>query len=113
HGAKSALTASQECVKQMVAEFDRRRKLLISCMNDMDMPCVRPQGAFYAFPAIKKYGMTSQGFADFLLTEAQVAVVPGDAFGESGEGHVRISYSIPYEEIEKGMERVAEAIKKL
>ena len=113
HGAKSALTASQQCVKQMVAEFNRRRKLLISCMNDMDMPCVRPQGAFYAFPAIKKYGMTSQGFADFLLTEAQVAVVPGNAFGESGEGHVRISYSIPYEEIEKGMKRVAEAIEKL
>ena len=112
-GAQTALTASQDCVYEMVAEFDRRRKLLISCLDDIGMPCVRPKGAFYAFPSIKKYGMTSRAFSDFLLSEARVAVVPGDAFGAKGEGHIRISYSTSYEEIEQGMERVSEALKKL
>ena len=112
-GAQTALTASQECVKEMVAEFDRRRKLLISCLEDIGMPCVRPRGAFYAFPSIKKYGMTSKEFSNFLLSEAQVAVVPGDAFGSAGEGYVRIAYSTSYDDIEQGMQRVKEALRKI
>jgi aminotransferase len=77
------------------------------------MPCVRPQGAFYAFPSVKKYGMSSKEFSTFLLNEARVAVVPGDAFGEAGEGHIRIAYSTSHEEIEQGMERVKAALGKL
>ncbi len=112
-GAQTALTASQECVKEMVAEFDLRRKLLISYMEDMGMPCVRPRGAFYAFPSIRKYGMTSKEFSNFLLSEARVAVVPGDAFGVAGEGHIRIAYSTSSDDIEQGMQRVKEALRNL
>jgi len=113
YGAQEALTASQDCLKEMVAEFDRRRQLLISCLESIGMPCVRPQGAFYAFPSVEKYGMSSKEFSTFLLNEARVAVVPGDAFGEAGAGHVRIAYSTSYEEIEQGMERVKAALDKL
>ena len=111
-GAQTALEASQECVKEMVSEFDRRRLLILSCLDDMGIPYVRPKGAFYVFPAIEQYGMTSKAFSDFLLDEAQVAVVPGDAFGEAGEGYIRISYSTSYEEIEKGMERIKAALER-
>ena len=112
-GAQTALEASQECVREMVREFDRRRRLILAGLDDMRIPYVRPKGAFYVFPAIKQYGMTSKAFGDFLLDEAQVAVVPGDAFGEAGEGYIRISYSTAYEEIEKGMERMKKALSRL
>ncbi len=112
-GAQAALEGPQDCVRQMAAEFDRRRKRVISCLDEIDMPCVRPRGAFYAFPSIRKYGMTSKDFSDFLLSEARVAVVPGSAFGAAGEGHIRIAYSTPYEEIEQGMERIGEAVQHL
>jgi len=112
-GALAALEGPQDCVRQMAEEFDRRRKRVISFLDEIDIPCVRPQGAFYAFPSIRKYGMTSQAFSDYLLSEAQVAVVPGSAFGASGEGHVRISYSVTLEEIKQGMERIGEAVRKL
>jgi len=112
-GAQTALEASQECVMEMVSEFDRRRLLILSCLDDMGIPYVRPIGAFYVFPAIEQYGMTSKAFSDFLLDEAQVAVVPGDAFGEAGEGYIRISYSTSYEEIEKGMGRIKTALSRI
>ncbi len=112
-GAQTALEASQECVKEMVSEFDRRRQLIVSYLDDMGMPYVRPRGAFYVFPSIEKYGVTSKAFSDLLLDEAQVAVVPGNAFGASGEGYIRISYSTSYEDIEKGMERVNKALSRL
>lgn len=112
-GAKVALTDSQDCVLLMMAEFDRRRRLLIDYLDEIGMLYTRPLGAFYAFPSIKRFEMSSKQFADFLLDKARVAVIPGDAFGPSGEGHVRIAYSTSYEEIEKGMERVWRAVKEL
>jgi aminotransferase len=112
-GAQAALEGPQDCVREMADEFDRRRKLVISCLDQIGLPCVRPRGAFYAFPSIRKYGMTSKDFSDFLLSEARVAVVPGSAFGHAGEGHIRIAYSTSYEEIEQGMERVGNAVRKL
>ena len=112
-GAQTALSGSQTCVREMVAEFDRRRKLLISCLEDIGMSCVRPRGAFYAFPSIEKYGMSSKDFSDFLLSEARVATVPGDAFGAAGKGHIRIAYSASYDDIEQGMQRVKEALQRL
>jgi aspartate/methionine/tyrosine aminotransferase len=112
-GAQVALTASQDCVREMVAEFDRRRRKLMSRLEAMGITYVRPRGAFYIFPSIKKFGLTSNQFADFLFQKARVAVVPGDAFGPGGEGYVRISYCAPVEEIEEGMERVRSALAQL
>lgn len=112
-GAQAALEGPQDCVREMAEEFDRRRQRIISCLDEIGMPCVRPQGAFYAFPSIRKYGMTSKQFSDFLLSEARVAVVPGSAFGAAGEGHIRIAYSISLEEIEQGMERIGKAVQNL
>jgi len=113
YGATVALTESQDCVSEMVAEFDRRRLLILSYLDQMNIPYVRPRGAFYVFPNISKFGMSSNEFCDFLLREAQVAVVPGDAFGKAGEGYIRIAYTIPYGEIQEGMEKIKEVIKKL
>lgn len=112
-GARVALTSSQNCVEEMVKEFDRRRKLMMSYLDDMGIPYERPSGAFYLFPCIKKYRLSSKEFCDYLLKEARVAVVPGDAFGQGGEGYIRFSYTTSYENIEKGMERVRSALKKL
>ena len=109
-GAQVALTASQDCVREMVAEFDRRRRKLMSRLDAMGITYVRPRGAFYIFPSIKKFGLTSNQFADFLFQKARVAVVPGDAIGPGGEGYVRISYCAPVEEIEEGMERFRSAL---
>jgi aspartate/methionine/tyrosine aminotransferase len=112
-GAEAALNGSQDCVKAMVAEFDRRRRLLMSCLDTMKIPYIRPRGAFYIFPNISKFGMNSEQFSDFLLEKAHVAVVPGSAFGSMAEGFVRISYATSYESIEKGMERVRLALERL
>jgi aminotransferase len=112
-GALAALTEPQDCVHEMVNEYDRRRRLLMSYLDDFGLPYVRPRGAFYIFPSIKKTGLTSGEFSDFLFEDARVAVVPGDAFGAAGEGYVRISYSVPYAELEKAMERVRGSLSKL
>ena len=112
-GARVALTSSQNCVEKMVKEFDHRRKLMMSYLDDMGIPYERPSGAFYLFPCIKKYGLSSKEFCDYLLDEARVAVVPGDAFGQLGEGYVRFSYTTDYELIKEGMERVKSALKRL
>ena len=112
-GARVALTSSQDCVDKMVKEFDRRRKLMMSYLDDMGISYKPPQGAFYVFPSIKQFGMNSEKFCDFLLNEARVAVVPGSAFGKLGEGYVRFSYTTDYELIKEGMERVKVALKKI
>jgi aspartate/methionine/tyrosine aminotransferase len=112
-GAATALTGSQDCVREMVAEFDRRRRLVMSSLSDMNIPFVRPRGAFYIFPSVKQFGMTSQEFSNFLFEEARTAVVPGNAFGRAGEGNIRISYAASYDEIEKCMQRVRDAVRKI
>jgi len=112
-GAKIALTSSQSCVDKMVSEFDRRRRLMMSFFDELKIPYARPQGAFFIFPNISKYGMTSKEFCDFLLEEAKVAAIPGDAFGKYGEGYVRFAYTKSYENIEKGLNRIKKALDKL
>jgi aspartate/methionine/tyrosine aminotransferase len=112
-GARVALSSSQECVGKMVQEFDRRRKLMMSYLDDLELPYDQPKGAFYIFPSIKKFGLSSEEFCNYLLAEARVAVIPGDAFGQLGEGHVRFAYTTSYENIEKGMEKIKAALKKL
>ena len=112
-GAQAALDGPQKVVREMLAEFDRRRLFMLSCLDDLAIPYVRPRGAFYVFPDISRFGLSSKAFSDYLFDKAQVAVVPGEAFGPGGEGHVRMAYCIPFEEVEHGMERMRRAIENL
>jgi len=112
-GATAALNQDQQYVKDMVKEFTRRRELTIDCLDKMKIPFVEPKGAFYVFPSIREFGLSSEKFADCLLEEARVAVVPGNAFGDSGKGYIRLSFTSPYEEIKQGLKRMEIAIGRL
>ena len=112
-GAAKALTDSQQCVRDMVKEFDRRRLLIMKYFDKNKIAYVRPKGAFYIFPSVKEFGLTSKDLCMHLLNEARVAVVPGSAFGAAGEGHIRIAFSASYEEIEQGMDRMMASLNKL
>jgi len=101
-----ALTTGEEYVQSMVAEYDRRRKLIVGGLNTLGLDCFEPRGAFYAFPSILKSGLDENEFAELLLQEEQVAVVPGSAFGESGRGFVRMAYATAYEKIEEALNRL-------
>ena len=101
-----ALKSGESAVQSMCAEYDRRRKLIVSGFNELGLTCFEPRGAFYAFPNITASGMNDQEFADQLLNEEKVAVVPGSAFGPSGTGFVRASYATAYEKIEEALERL-------
>jgi aminotransferase len=107
-----ALSNGDLCVQEMVAEYDRRRQLIVGGLNSIGMPCFEPQGAFYAFPSVAQSGMTDEEFAQRLLEEEQVAVVPGSAFGAGGAGYVRCSYATAYEKIEQALERLAQFIRR-
>ncbi|MCX6067490.1 MAG: pyridoxal phosphate-dependent aminotransferase [Chloroflexi bacterium] len=93
-------------VDEMVTEYDRRRKLIVGGLNKLGLTTFEPRGAFYAFPNIKASGMSSEDFAEKLLHEEHVAVVPGDAFGAGGSGFVRCSYATAYEKIEEALRRM-------
>jgi aspartate/methionine/tyrosine aminotransferase len=113
-GALDAYRGPQDCVAEMVAEFVRRRQYLIPALNEIKgISCVRPRGAFYAFPSIKATGKSSAEIADFLLEEAKVALVPGSAFGQYGEGYLRIAYSNSLENIQEAMQRIKTALGKM
>jgi aspartate/methionine/tyrosine aminotransferase len=95
----------------MTAEFARRRDaLLVQLAEIPGVSCVRPQGAFYLFPDVRAYGLTSEAMADYLLQHAGVAVVPGNAFGAKGEGHIRISYCTELERVVEGGRRIGKAL---
>lgn len=114
YGAVAAIQGSQECVHQMVAEFDRRRKLIIDRLAEMDgISCQPPEGAFYVFPSIRALGLSSDAFAQYLLHEAHVATVPGSSFGTQGEGYIRLAYSTAYDDIEAGLDRIERAVRQL
>jgi len=106
YAALAALREGEPYVQEMVAEYDRRRRLIVDGLNEVGLKCFEPQGAFYAFPSIDVTGMDGNTFAETLLEEEQVAVVPGSAFGEAGEGYVRCSYATAYEKIEEALERL-------
>jgi len=113
-GASSALTSSSNCVEEMVKEFARRRKLVLDYLDEMEgITYVKPGGAFYIFPSIKDVGMNDEELADYLLKEARIAVVPGSCFGRYGQNHIRIAYSTSYDNLEKGLERMSKALKKI
>ena len=91
--ATEALKSGESSVLEMVEDYNRRRLVMVKGLNDIGLPCFEPRGAFYAFPSIKGTGMTSEEFAEKLLIEERVAVVPGTAFGQCGEGYVRCCYA--------------------
>jgi aminotransferase len=101
-----ALTAGEADVERMLAEYDRRRRMFVEGLNKLGLRTFEPRGAFYAFPQISSTGMDSETFAQNLLVEERVAVVPGNAFGPSGEGHVRACYATSYEQLEEALERI-------
>jgi aminotransferase len=101
-------------VKKMRREYDRRRKMMVKRLNELpNVHCLKPKGAFYAFPNISELGMGCEKFSDFLLKKAKVLVVPGTEFGRYGEGYVRMSYATSYEKIKEAMDRIERAIGKV
>ena len=112
----AAIVALRECdgeVEKMREAYNQRRRFLLNAFEKMGLPCFEPHGAFYVFPCIKEFGMTSEEFATKLLEEEKVAVVPGDAFGTSGEGFVRISYAYSIENLKKALNRIEHFITRL
>jgi aminotransferase len=101
-----ALTGAEADVERMVEEYDRRRRMFVDGLNRIGLPTFEPRGAFYAFPDVSDTGLSSQVFSERLLFEEQVAVVPGDAFGPSGEGHVRACYATSHEQLEEALVRM-------
>jgi aminotransferase len=104
--ALEGLKHGEPFVQQMVAEYDRRRRLIVNGLNRLGLETVEPHGAFYAFPSIQVTGMSDETFAQRLLQEEHVAVIPGSSFGAGGEGFVRCSYSTAYEKIEEALFRM-------
>ncbi len=104
--ALAALDEGAPFVAQMHAEYDRRRRLIVDGFNTLGLDCFEPRGAFYAFPSVARTGLSSDDFATYLLQEERVAVVPGEAFGESGRGFVRASYATAYEKLEEALNRI-------
>ena len=97
----------------MREEYNQRRRFLMHRFEEMGLECFEPFGAFYVFPCIKEFGMTSDEFATELLKSKKVAVVPGTAFGDSGEGFLRISYAYSIDDLKAALERIEEFITEL
>lgn len=110
--AIEALKTGEPDVVEMVADYNRRRKLIVKGLNDIGLKCFEPRGAFYAFPNITCTGMTSEEFSERLLMEEKVAVVPGSAFGKCGEGFVRCCYATSVPDIEEALKRMGRFVKK-
>ncbi|MDQ3937555.1 MAG: pyridoxal phosphate-dependent aminotransferase, partial [Chloroflexota bacterium] len=104
--AVAALTGAEQDVQRMVAEYDKRRRMVVAGLNGMGLATVEPMGAFYVFPSIRSTGLSSDEFSERLLLEQHVAVVPGSAFGPSGEGHVRATLATSYEQLEEALRRI-------
>ena len=102
-----------EDVRAMVRSYDRRRRLMVDSLNDMGLSCFEPRGAFYVFPSIEKTGLSSEAFCTQLLEKKQVACVPGTAFGESGEGHIRCSYATSLENLQEALARIRAFVSEL
>jgi len=128
YGIMCAPTAGQECAKaallcsfetgfarvqQMRDEYDRRRKFLWKAFNDMGLPCFEPKGAFYCFPNVKSTGLTAEEFCERVLMEKKIAVVPGTAFGKSGEYNFRACYAVSMEKLETAVARIGEFVMQL
>ncbi len=112
YAAIEALKNGDDDIAMMREEYDRRRRIIVKGFNDIGLSCFEPEGAFYAFPCIKSTGMDSNTFCETLLYDKKVAVVPGSAFGASGEGFIRCSYAYSVEKINAALERIESFVKK-
>ncbi len=110
YAALAALKIGEPFVLEMQSEYNRRRRLIVKTLNEIGLDCFEPKGAFYAFPSVEKTGLTGDEFAEKLLIEEQVAVVPGSAFGLGGQHHVRLAYCKSYEQIEIALARIAKFV---
>lgn len=113
YAAVEALRSGDKDVTVMREEYDKRRRYLMQAFQNMGLECFEPFGAFYVFPSIKRFGITSEEFASGLLNQEKVAVVPGTAFGQSGEGYLRISYAYSLENLKMALSRIENYIKTL
>lgn len=113
YAAVAALRDGDKDVQMMRESYDQRRRYLIHAFKEMGMECFEPHGAFYTFPSVKRFGMTSDEFATRLLREEKVAVVPGTAFGDCGEGYLRISYAYALKNLKEALSRMDRFVKKL
>jgi aminotransferase len=113
YAAVEALRNGDEDVKMMREAYNQRRRYLMNAFKEMGLPCFEPFGAFYVFPCIKEFGLTSEEFANRFLMEEKVAVVPGTAFGDSGEGFLRISYAYSLEDLKVAIGRLADFVARL
>jgi len=112
HAAVQALEAGELDVQRMVAEYDRRRRTIVKGLNSIGLPTLEPRGAFYVFPQVDVVGVDDIAFAEQLLLDERVAVVPGSAFGPTGGGHVRACYATPIEQIEEALTRIGRFVEK-
>ena len=110
YAAIEAINNCDEDIKKMVSEYNIRRRWLVNALNELGLTCFEPKGAFYVFPCIKSTGLSSEEFCERLLFEHNVAVVPGNAFGECGEGYIRISYAYSLNHIIEAVKRIGEFI---
>jgi aminotransferase len=110
--ALEALKTGEPDVARMLAHYDRRRRIIVDGFNEVGLTCFEPLGAFYAFPQITSTGLTSDQFAEQLIREESVAVVPGTAFGQAGEGHVRCCYATSEAEIKEALVRIGRFVKR-
>ncbi|MCQ2446003.1 MAG: aminotransferase class I/II-fold pyridoxal phosphate-dependent enzyme [Clostridia bacterium] len=113
YAACEALREGDGDITAMREEYDDRRRIIVEGLRTIGLPCFEPRGAFYVFPDIRSSGLNSEGFCEKLLREEHVAIVPGNAFGESGEGFARISYAASLENISKALERMENFMKRL
>ena len=113
YAAVEALRNGDEDVKHMRESYDQRRRFLLNAFQEMNLDCFEPQGAFYMFPSIKRFGMTSEEFATRLLREEKVAVVPGTAFGDCGEGFLRVSYAYSLKSLKEALSRIKRFVDRL
>jgi aminotransferase len=113
YAAIEALRHGDEAVAAMREEYDMRRRLIVNGFNKLGLECFEPKGAFYAFPSIKSTGLSSEEFCERLLYSKKVAIVPGNAFGESGEGHVRASYCYSVDHIREALRRIGEFLEEI
>lgn len=113
YAAIEALKNGDADIEEMATQYDQRRRILIDRLNSMGLSCFEAKGAFYVFPSIKSTGLSSEDFCKQLLEKKKVAVIPGNAFGESGEGHIRISYAYSIQTINKALDKIQEFLEEI
>jgi aminotransferase len=113
YAAIDALHSGDRDVRKMAEEYNIRRRLLVKEFNEIGLPCFEPLGAFYVFPCIKSTGLSSEEFCERLLESKKIAVVPGNAFGDCGEGYVRVSYAYSLAHLMTALDKIREFLKEI